>query len=92
MILSLVFTPRQALIDGEAGGVAYFVICALFFTACGLVCGYFIWRKGHMQTQDAELEIKRTEEELQALRLDLSEEEKGIRFEGESAEIEKLVP
>ncbi|MDF1823661.1 MAG: hypothetical protein P1U68_03405 [Verrucomicrobiales bacterium] len=76
----------------EAAGLAYYAICALFFMFCGLACGYFIWRKGHMQTQDAEMEVKRTEAGLQALCLDLSEEEKGIRLESESAEIDKVVP
>lgn len=42
--------------------------------------------------QDAELEVKRTAEELQALQDDLREEEKGIRLEGESSEVEKIVP
>ena len=80
-----------ALPGGESGW-AYYVICALFFTLCGLTCGYFVWRKGNMQMQDAELEVKRTAEELQALQEDLSEEEKGIRLDGEGSEVEKVVP
>ena len=73
-------------------GLTYYLLCALFFAFCGLACGYFIWRKGHMQMQDVESEVKRTEQELQALMADLSEEEKGIRLEGESAEVNQVVP
>ncbi|MDF1659716.1 MAG: hypothetical protein P1U58_19025 [Verrucomicrobiales bacterium] len=79
-------------VAGGDGGLVYYAVCAMFFALMGLGCGYFVWRKGHMQTQDAEMEVKRTEAELQALRLDLSEEEKGIRLEHESDDIEKVVP
>ena len=50
----------------------YYGVCGLFFLLCGLVCGYFIWRKGYLQTLDAELEVRRTEDELENLRHDLS--------------------
>lgn len=91
-MLSFTQTLFFGLVDGAGSGWAYYAICALFFTLCGLGCGFFVWRKGHMQTQDAEMEVKRTEAELEALRLDLSEEEKGIRHEDESADVKKVVP
>ncbi|MDA7920926.1 hypothetical protein N9B73_04135 [Verrucomicrobiales bacterium] len=53
----------------------YYAVCGLFFSLCGVFCGYFIWRKGFLQTLDAELEVRRTEDELQNLRHDLSLEE-----------------
>lgn len=60
---------------GEFSGVAYYLSCALLFTVCGMIVGYFIWRKGHMQTLDAESEIRRTEQELSLLRNELNTEE-----------------
>ncbi len=56
----------------------YYVVCALVFTMAGLVTGYFIWRKGAMQTQDAEVEIRRTAGELQRLSEDLKVEESAL--------------
>jgi len=53
----------------------YYAICGIFFVLCGLTCGYFIWRKGQL---DAELEIKRTENELEAAKEDLHLEEREI--------------
>lgn len=76
----------------EDVGWVYYLVCAAFFALCGLACGYFIWRKGNMQMHDAELEVRRTTEELQALQEDLREEEKGIRLESEDSEVEKIVP
>lgn len=64
----------------------YLVACAAFFTICGLACGYFVWRKGHMQTLDAEMEVMRTENDLRTLREDLGEEERQVRG-GEDAEL-----
>ena len=60
-------------------GVWYYVICAVVFTVSGLIVGYFIWRKGHMQTLDAESEIRRTADELSRLREDLQVEKEGLR-------------
>gem|GEM_PF-1190470 len=34
----------------------------------GLICGYFIWEKGHMQTQDAEMEITKAVQDLNGLK------------------------
>ncbi|MEM6280160.1 MAG: hypothetical protein AAF733_11815 [Verrucomicrobiota bacterium] len=76
----------------EDVGWVYYVVCAAFFTICGLASGYFIWRKGNMQMHDAELEVRRTTEELHVLREDLREEELGIRVESEETEIQKIVP
>ena len=56
----------------------YYAICGIFFVLCGLACGYFIWRKGHMQMLDAELEVKRTENELEAAKEDLQLEEREV--------------
>ena len=63
--------------DGESSQV-YYIICAVFFLICGLVCGYFIWRRGHMQMLDAEQEVVRAKSELEALRKDIDEEESGL--------------
>ena len=74
-------------LPGEGGNdYLYYGLCALFFTLCGLAAGFFIWRKGHMQTLDAEQEVKRTGEELALMRDDLSAEEKEIRPSEESKE------
>tara|TARA_R110000850_G_scaffold10259_1_gene36820 strand:+ start:1363 stop:1644 length:282 start_codon:yes stop_codon:yes gene_type:complete len=62
------------ILGGESSWI-YYSLCALFFTISGLACGYFIWRKGHMQMLDAELEVRRTDSELEALRKDLKLEE-----------------
>ncbi|MEC5128807.1 hypothetical protein VSU19_18740 [Verrucomicrobiales bacterium BCK34] len=59
----------------------YYAVSGLFFLICGVVCGYFIWRKGYLQTLDAELEVRRTEDELQNLRHDLSLEEDELSSE-----------
>ncbi|MEQ1843126.1 MAG: hypothetical protein ABL994_22210 [Verrucomicrobiales bacterium] len=67
---------------GEFSGAAYYLSCALLFTICGMIVGYFIWRKGHMQTLDAESEIRRTEHELNLLRDDLSSEERLLQHSG----------
>jgi len=58
--------------------VWYYVVCAVIFTLAGLISGYFIWRKGSMQTHDAEAEIQRTGEELKRLTEDLKIEESAL--------------
>lgn len=68
--------------SGEFSGSGYYLTCALLFTVCGLIVGYFIWRKGHMQTLDAESEILRTAQELSQLRGDLDSEEQLLRDSG----------
>tara|TARA_R110002096_G_scaffold45372_33_gene121965 strand:- start:1523 stop:1792 length:270 start_codon:yes stop_codon:yes gene_type:complete len=57
----------------------YYALSGLFFVLCGLACGYFIWRKGHMQMLDAELEVQRTSTELESLRDDLDLEENELQ-------------
>ena len=57
--------------DGELSGWPYLVVCAVFFLTLGVVAGYFIWRKGNLQTLDAEAEIRKTGEDLANLREDL---------------------
>ncbi len=61
----------------------YYAVSGLFFLICGVICGYFIWRKGYLQTLDAELEVRRTEDELQNLRHDLGLEEDELSLESE---------
>lgn len=56
----------------------YYGASALVFTLAGLICGYFIWRKGYMQTLDAEAEVTRTVEELSRLQKDLCAESEGL--------------
>ena len=80
----------SALPTGKMGW-PYYAICALFFLLCGLFCGYLIWRKGSLQTQDAESEVVRTAEELEDLREDLRNEENLLRTGEEDAEVEKAV-
>lgn len=55
---------------------AYYSLTCLFFVLSGLAVGYFIWRKGHMQTQDVELEVQLTRKELDAMESDLRLEKK----------------
>ena len=74
-------TPSGGLekaVEGQEG-LIYFAFCGICFVLCGLACGYFIWRKGHMQMLDAELEVKRTKEELEAVGGDLQLEERELR-------------
>lgn len=65
-------------VEGQ-GSLIYYAFCGIFFVLCGLACGYIIWRKGHLQMLDAELEVKRTEEELDAFQGDLQLEERELR-------------
>lgn len=74
-------TPSGGLekaIEGQESFI-YYALCGIFFVLCGLACGYFIWRKGHMQMLDAELVVKHTEEELEAVGSDLQLEERELR-------------
>ncbi len=50
---------------GEYGWL-YYAVSASVFLFMGVVCGYFIWRKGHMQTMDAEMEVQLNESELKS--------------------------
>ncbi|MDF1859742.1 MAG: hypothetical protein P1U87_05975 [Verrucomicrobiales bacterium] len=79
------------LLSGVGNHYLYYGLCALFFTLCGLGCGFFIWRKGYMQTLDTELEVKRTEEELKRMRVDLGAEERELRPEDESKELDQIL-
>ena len=80
----------SALPTAESGW-AYYALCAAVFLLCGLCCGYFIWKRGHLQMLDAESEVAKTAKELQALRQDLSLEERELRSDEESSEIDEIV-
>lgn len=56
-------------------GLWYSVACAVGFGIAGLVVGYFIWRKGNMQTHEAEAEVRATRAEIERLSEDLKVEE-----------------
>jgi hypothetical protein len=58
-------------LGGDLSGWPYLAICAVFFMTLGIVTGYFIWRKGHLQTIDAEAEIRKAGDDLAHLRDDL---------------------
>ena len=67
-------------LDSLVGGEYwYYGVSAVAFTFAGLICGYFIWRKGHMQMLEAENEVRRTSEDLKRLQEDLEAEENGLR-------------
>lgn len=61
----------MSFLEGELSGWPHFVACTAAFTAMGIVIGYFIWRKGQLQTIDVETECRKTREDLVALREDL---------------------
>ena len=62
----------------DISGWPYYALCGLFFISCGLAAGYFIWRKGHLQTLDVESEVRETGKELIKLREDLEIEEEEL--------------
>jgi hypothetical protein len=64
------------------GSLAYYLACAAGFSLLGFVVGYFVWRKGHMRTIDAETEVHRAGVELEALREELGREE--ARLQGQA--------
>ena len=80
-------TPDNLFLKGLSGltyfgtdfsGWPYYLLSGLFFISCGLVTGYIIWRKGHMQTLDVESEVRDTTIELIKLRKDLMLEEEEL--------------
>lgn len=62
---------RMPLLEGELSGWPHLIACAAIFVTLGIVTGYFIWRKGQLQTIDVETEIRKTGDDLAALREDL---------------------
>ena len=62
---------------GEYGWL-YYAVCAGVFALTGFIAGYFIWRKGNMQTLDAEMEIQLNESELKNLSSDLEKDGKKL--------------
>jgi hypothetical protein len=75
--------PLPGLEGVSVDGRWYYAACAFLFLLLGLVLGYFIWKKGHMQMLDAEAEVRRTREELARLKEDLKAEANELG--GESA-------
>ncbi len=61
----------MSFLEGDLTGWPYLAICAVFFMTLGIVTGYFIWRKGQLQTIDAEAEIRKAGDDLAHLRDDL---------------------
>ena len=62
---------RMPLLEGELSGWPHLIACAAIFVTLGIVTGYFIWRKGQLQTIDVETEIRKTGDDLAARREDL---------------------
>lgn len=58
-------------LEGELNGWPYLITCVVLFVTLGIVTGYFIWKKGYLQTIDAETEIRKTVEELARVREDV---------------------
>ena len=87
-------TPSSGLFGvlptGDAGWV-YYAVCALFFLLMGLFCGFLIWRRGNLQTLDAESEVKKASQDLQDLREDLRTEESVLRTDEEGEEGERAI-
>ena len=81
----------DALLPEAANGWIYYSACALFFLLCGLCCGYFVWRKGHMQTIEAEMEVSRTEDELKSLQEEMRLEEQEVNPKGDEEVIDELL-
>jgi len=71
MLAELSLPDSLSFPDKDLSGWPYLAVCAVFFMTLGIVTGYFIWRKGHLQTIDAEAEIRKTGEDLAHLREDL---------------------
>lgn len=82
----LAATP-PALLDGWV----YYVACGVAFLLAGFLCGFVIWRKGNMQTQEAETEVRETEDELKLLREDILKEERELRPEDDGEAIDELL-
>ena len=70
-------------------GWLYYAFCAIVFITLGIICGHLIWKKGHMQTQDAEMEIAKAEQDLQSLleSVELEERELGSGEESHTEDI-----
>lgn len=81
----------DSILPSADSGWAYYVLCGAFFLLSGLACGYFIWKKGHMQMLDAESEVQRTAGDLDALKQDLRLEERELRADSESSEIDRVI-
>lgn len=60
--------------EGRSGALLYLALSAFGFALLGFVVGYFIWRKGDVQTLDAEIEVHRSAVDLDSLREELQRE------------------
>lgn len=60
------------------GRLAYYGGSAFVFIVLGLVTGYFVWRRAHMQSLDAEGEVRRSNDQLSRLQEDVKKEEENL--------------
>lgn len=81
MITAIDLPPMDAFLEG---GVGYYIAAMVIFLVLGVFTGSMIWRKGQLQTHDAESEVARTADALERLRQDLALENRALE-EGESA-------
>ncbi len=72
------FLELPAIRGAGETAVPYYLICALGFALAGLVVGYFIWRRGHHQTLDAESEVHRASANLETLRKEMEREAQAL--------------
>ena len=75
---------------GEYGWLYYAVVASIFLFS-GIICGYFIWRKGHMQTMDAEMEVQLNESELKSHTADFEKEVKALDGEQQGDRVTALL-
>lgn len=61
------------------GGWIYYMICAAVFLFLGLAMGYFIWRRGLLQTYELQQEVRRAEQELENIKDEVAADEKELR-------------
>lgn len=60
-------------------GWIYYTICAALFLFLGLALGYFIWRRGLLQTFELQQEVRRAEQELENIKEEVAADEKELR-------------
>jgi sensor histidine kinase YesM len=60
-------------------GWIYYMICSVVFLFLGLAMGYFIWRRGLLQTYELQQEVRRAEQELENIKDEVAADEKELR-------------